>query len=40
MGRRGNENRDEYEEEERIKVCILKYVMTKSWPTFVEEHQY
>lgn len=35
MGRKDHENRDEYEEENIIKVYFLKYVKKWSMPTFV-----
>ena len=35
MGRKDHGNRDEYEEEKRIKVYFLKYVKKWSMPTFV-----
>lgn len=35
MGRKGNEKREEYEEEKRIKIYFLKYVKKRSMSTFV-----
>lgn len=38
VGRRDKEYRDECEEEERVKVCFLKYVRKRSRPTFLWEN--